>query len=121
MSLWISTSAFISIALLVAAAVSRCKQAQQKNAHADKPKYGDHAFINLDRAVKEQVADALKMLKRAQTIFESRGYQVQTIRSLHSRFRVHERIDDATSRGVLKEYDALAVKENSPRRLDRRC
>src|SRR5713226_7537992 len=39
------------------------------------------AFINLDRVrYKEQVADALKMLRRAQTTFESRGYQVQTIR-----------------------------------------
>ncbi len=39
------------------------------------------AFVNLDwRDYQRQIADALKMLHRAQTIFESRGYQVQTIR-----------------------------------------
>ena len=58
-------------------------RAQQKTALAqEKPKIrAITAFINLDRAqYKEQVADALKMLRRAQTILESRGYQVQTIR-----------------------------------------
>src|SRR5215471_20570809 len=39
------------------------------------------AFINLDwRDYQKQIADALNMLRRAQTTFESRGYQVQTIR-----------------------------------------
>jgi len=33
------------------------------------------------------LADALKMLRRAQTTFESRGYQVQTIRIGRNRFR----------------------------------
>ena len=39
------------------------------------------AFVNLDwRDYQRQIAEALKMLHRAQVIFESRGYQVQTIR-----------------------------------------
>src|SRR5947209_7546345 len=39
------------------------------------------AFVNLDwRNYQRQIADTLNMLHRAQTIFESRGYQVQTIR-----------------------------------------
>jgi uncharacterized protein len=39
------------------------------------------AFINLDwRDYQRQIADALKMLRRAQVTFESRGYQVETIR-----------------------------------------
>lgn len=39
------------------------------------------AFVNLDwRDYQRQIADTLKMLHRAQTIFESRGYQVETIR-----------------------------------------
>jgi hypothetical protein len=39
------------------------------------------AFINLDwRTYQQQIADTLKMLRRAQVTFESRGYQVQTIR-----------------------------------------
>src|SRR6202171_428184 len=57
-------------------------RAQQKTAPAqEKPKIrAITAFINLDRAqYKEQVADAVKMLRRAQTILESRGYQVQKL------------------------------------------
>src|SRR5690348_2076701 len=39
------------------------------------------AFVNLDRTQYQiQIADAVKMLKRARTIFESRGFQVETIR-----------------------------------------
>ena len=39
------------------------------------------AFLNLDRTqYQQQIADALQMLRRAKTIFESRGYEVQTIR-----------------------------------------
>src|SRR5690349_5491897 len=39
------------------------------------------AFVNLDwRNYQRQIADALNMLHRAQVTFESRGYQVQTIR-----------------------------------------
>ena len=39
------------------------------------------AFVNLDwRNYQQQIADTLKMLRRAQVTFESRGYQVQTIR-----------------------------------------
>src|SRR5260370_7202145 len=38
------------------------------------------AFINLDRAhYQQQVADALKMLRRAQTTFETRAYTLQPI------------------------------------------
>src|SRR5437868_7629722 len=39
------------------------------------------AFVNLDwRDYQREIADALKMLRRAQVTFQSRGYQVQTIR-----------------------------------------
>lgn len=39
------------------------------------------AFINLDwHDYQRQIADTLKLLQRAQVTFESRGYQVQTIR-----------------------------------------
>jgi uncharacterized protein len=71
------------------------------------------AFINLDRAqYKEQVADALKMLRRAQTIFESRGYQVQTIRIATQPFPEYTK--GLTTQQVVeffKQYDALAQKE----------
>src|SRR5882724_10081243 len=107
---------FISIALLVAAACfCAASQAQQKNAAPpDKPKIrAITAFINLDRAqYKEQVADALKMLKRAQTIFESRGYQVQTIRIATQPFPEYTKgLTTQQAVAFFKEYDALAVKE----------
>ena len=39
------------------------------------------AFINLEPAqYQQQVAETMQMLRRAKTIFESRGYEVQTIR-----------------------------------------
>jgi uncharacterized protein len=71
------------------------------------------AFINLDRAqYKEQVADALKMLRRAQTTFESRGYQVQTIRIATQPFPEYTKgLSLQQTVAFFKEYDALAVKE----------
>jgi uncharacterized protein (UPF0210 family) len=89
-------------------------QAQQKTAAQEKPKIRTiTAFINLDRAqYKEQVADALKLLKRAQTIFESRGYQVQTIRIATQPFPEYTKgLTTAQAVAFFKEYDALAVKE----------
>ena len=89
--------------------------AQQKTAPTqEKPKVrAITAFINLDRGqYKMQVADALKMLKRGQTILESRGYQVQTIRIATQPFP--EYIKGLTSEQAIaffKEYDALAQKE----------
>src|SRR5438132_8053777 len=74
-----------AVAVLLIALAGQCGivRGQQKTALAEeKPKIrAITAFINLDRAqYQEQVADALKMMKRGQTILESRGYQVQTIR-----------------------------------------
>src|ERR1700730_2432514 len=107
---------FISVALLVAATCfCAASQAQQKTAvPPDRPKIrAITAFINLDRAqYKEQVADALKMLKRAQTIFESRGYQVQTIRIATQPFPEYTKgLTTAQAVAFFKEFDALAVKE----------
>ena len=90
-------------------------RAQQKAAAAsEKPKIrAITAFINLDRAqYKEQVADALKMLKYARTVFESRGYAVQTIRIATQPFPQYtEGLTAAQTIAFFKEYDALASKE----------
>jgi uncharacterized protein (UPF0210 family) len=71
------------------------------------------AFVNLDRATyQQQVADALKMLRRAQTTFESRGYQVETIRIATQPFSEYTK--GLTTEQVVaffKDYDALAAKE----------
>jgi uncharacterized protein (UPF0210 family) len=106
---------FISISLLAAATAFCPAGAQQKTAAPpDRPKIrAITAFINLDRAqYKEQVADALKMLKRAQTILESRGYQVQTIRIATQPFPEYAKgLTTEQAVAFFKEYDALAQKE----------
>ncbi|HEY6945277.1 MAG TPA: DUF711 family protein [Candidatus Acidoferrum sp.] len=84
---------FFALAFLALGASARSGQAQAKNAAAQQkaapnsanpanPKIrAVTAFINLDwHDYQRQIADTLKMLRRAQTTFESRGYQVQTIR-----------------------------------------
>ena len=78
---------------------------------AEKPKIrAITAFINLDRAqYQEQVADAVKMLRRAQTVFESRGYEVQTIRIATQPFPEYTKgMTTQQAVAFFKEYDALA-------------
>ena len=101
--------------LLIASCPTRA-WAQGKTAAAtlEKPKIrAITAFINLDRAqYREQVADALKMLRRAQTTFESRGYQVQTIRIATQPFPEYTKgLTKEQTIAFFKDYDALAVKE----------
>lgn len=72
------------LVLLSFVAVSCSSASAQTKAAAatSKPKIrAITAFINLDRdQYTQQVDEAFKMLKRARTIFESRGYEVQTLR-----------------------------------------
>jgi len=71
------------------------------------------AFVNLDRTqFQQQIADTLKVLRRAQTIFESRGYQVQTIRIATQPFPEYTRgmtTDQAVT--FFKQLDALAEQQ----------
>ena len=102
---------------LVATAICVCSaSAQQKTAAAPdaKPKIrAITAFINLDRAqYQQQVADALKLLRRAQTTLESRGYTVQTIRIATQPFPEYTQgLTTQQAVAFFKEYDALAQKE----------
>ena len=91
-----------------------CAQQKTATAPAEKPKIrAITAFINLDRAQYQlQVADALKMLRRAQTTFESRGYQVQTIRIATQPFPEYTKgLTKEQAIAFFKQYDALAEKE----------
>lgn len=71
------------------------------------------AFVNLDRSqYLLQIADAMKMLKYARTVFESRGFEVQTIRIATQPFP--EYIQGLTTDQALsffKDYDLLAQKD----------
>ena len=90
-------------------------QAQQKvAAAAEKPKIrAITAFINLDRAqFQQQVVEALKMLRRAQTVLESRGYQVQTIRIATQPFPEYTKgLTTEQAVAFFKQYDALAAQQ----------
>jgi len=107
----------ILFSILLLASLTSGVVAQQKASAApaqEKPKIrAITAFINLDRAqYKEQVADALKMLRRAQTTLESRGYQVQTIRIATQPFPEYTKgLTAQQTVAFFKEYDALAQKE----------
>jgi uncharacterized protein (UPF0210 family) len=72
------------------------------------------AFVNVDRSqYQQQVADAVKMLKYSRTLYESRGFEVQSIRLTTQPFSEYTKgltLDQAVA--FFKELDALAVKEN---------
>ena len=90
--------------------------AQQKTAPAQiKPKIRTiTAFVNLDRSqYQKQIADALQMLRRAKTTFESRGYQVETIRIATQPFPEYTKgLTPQQTISFFKDLDALAEKEN---------
>ena len=71
------------------------------------------AFINLDPAqYQQQVAETLQMLRRAKTIFESRGYEVQTIRIATQPFPAYTKgMSTQQAIAFFTAYDALADKE----------
>jgi hypothetical protein len=69
------------------------------------------AFIILDRAqYQQQIADAMTMLKRARTIFETRGYEVETIRISTQPFAEYTKgLTPEQALAFFKDYDALAT------------
>jgi len=71
------------------------------------------AFVNLDRAqYQQQIADAMTMLKRARTIFETRGYEVETIRISTQPFSEYTKgLTTEQALAFFKNYDALATQQ----------
>ena len=109
---WRAARQFFLIALLLFA--GSAARAQQQASATAKPKIrAITAFINLDRAqYQQQVADALKMLRRAQTVFESRGYTVEGIRISTQPFPQYATgLSSGDVLAFFKQYDALAAKE----------
>src|SRR5579863_908945 len=73
----------LAYCLAFSISVTGMAQAQQRRATPEKKQKirAITAFVNLDRSqYLLQIADAVKMLKYARTVFESRGFEVQTIR-----------------------------------------
>jgi uncharacterized protein len=71
------------------------------------------AFVNLDRTqYQQQVADAMTMLKRARTIFESRDFEVETIRISTQPFPEYTKgLTPEQALAFFKDYDALATQD----------
>jgi uncharacterized protein len=71
------------------------------------------AFVNLDRSQYQvQISEAVKALRRAKTIFESRGFTVETIRIATQPFPEYTR--GMTNEQVIrffKSYDGVAAQE----------
>ena len=104
----------VTVVLLAAMCAGAAKAQSKSSADAAKPKIrAITAFINLDRAqYQQQVADALKMLRRAQTILESRGYAVQTIRIATQPFPEYTKgLTTQQAVDFFKQYDALAQQQ----------
>jgi uncharacterized protein (UPF0210 family) len=100
-----------AVALLVLGGNLR---AQGKAAPPEKPLIrAVTAFVNLDRTqYKQQVAEALVMLKRSRTIFESRGYKVMTMRIATQPFPEYTKgLTTEQAVTFFKEFDALAERE----------
>jgi uncharacterized protein len=71
------------------------------------------AFINLDPAqYEQQVVETLQMLRRAKTTFESRGYEVETLRIATQPFAEYSKgMSTQQAVAFFQKYDALAEKE----------
>jgi uncharacterized protein (UPF0210 family) len=102
--------------LLCAALICISPANAQRKAPSDpaKPKIrAITAFINLDRAqYQQQIADTMKMLKYARTVFESRDFEVETIRISTQPFSEYTKgLTPEQVVAFFKDYDALAAKE----------
>ncbi|HEU0040522.1 MAG TPA: DUF711 family protein [Verrucomicrobiae bacterium] len=117
--------AFIALAIFATLASPRSTQAQPQHAatqqsataNASNPAHPKiraiTAFINLDwHDYQRQIADTLKLLHRAQTTFESRGYQVQTIRIATQPFPEYiQGMNTEQAVAFFKLVDALAEQQ----------
>jgi uncharacterized protein len=106
-------SATLCVLALIACNVAG---AQRKPAapDPDKPKIrAITAFVNLDRTqYQPQIADALKMLKYARTVFESRGFEVQTIRISTQPFSQYTKgLTTEQTLAFFRNYDAVAEQD----------
>src|SRR5213082_315503 len=117
--------AFLALAVFTAGISARSAEARPKHAptqqsttprgvNAANPKIrAITAFVNLDwHDYQRQIAEALKMLRRAQVTFESRGYQVQTIRIATQPFPEYiQGMNTQQAVNFFKLLDALAEQQ----------
>jgi len=105
------------IALLAILALSASANAHATSSPADssKPKVrAITAFVRLDaKNYQHQLTDALTVLHKTKTEFESRGYQVETIRfTTQPLADLTANLSEEQALAFLGQLDALAAKEN---------
>ena len=114
------SSALRFLACLLAFSVAPCLLGQAQKKPAARPAGQSPikiraitAFVNLDRTQYQiQITDALKMLKRARTIMESRGFPVETIRIATQPFPEYiQGLSNEQALAFFKNYDAMATQE----------
>jgi len=115
-ALFAGRSAFRVIACALVFSIAPCVlgQAQKKPAGQSPIKIrAITAFVNLDRTQYQiQITDAVKMLKRARTILESRGFPVETIRIATQPFPEYiQGLSTEQALAFFRNYDALAIQE----------
>ena len=84
-------------------------------AAAEKPKVrAVTAFVRIERAhYREQVQEALVMLRKAKAAYEEAGYEVQSLRVATQPFLEYTRgLSTQEALAFFREYDALAQKED---------
>jgi uncharacterized protein (UPF0210 family) len=71
------------------------------------------AFVNLDRSkYQQQIADAMKMLKYARTLLESRGYTVQSVRIATQPFSEYTKgLSTEQAVEFFRNYENLATQQ----------
>jgi uncharacterized protein (UPF0210 family) len=111
----IAIASFLALLLFPGHAGAQQRTAPVKAATAAvKPKIRAlTAFVNLDPArYEQQVSETLQMLRRAKTTFESRGYEVETLRIATQPFPEYTK-DMSSQQAVafFQKYDLLAGKE----------
>jgi uncharacterized protein (UPF0210 family) len=110
----LSLAAVLTLPLATAAQQPKTPVPKSAAAATVKPKIrAVTAFINLDPAqYQQQVAETLQMLRRAKTIFESRGYEVETIRIATQPFPEYTKgMSAQQALEFFQKYDELAEKE----------
>jgi uncharacterized protein (UPF0210 family) len=104
----------IAVVLALSFTNSTPGQRTPAKADSDKPKIrAITAFVNLDRTqYQPQIDDAVKMLKYARTVFESRGFEVQTIRIATQPFPEFTKgLTTEQALSFFRNYDAVATHE----------
>src|SRR5450755_1418331 len=102
------------IAILLTSAIAGAQRKKPADPDAVKPKIrAITAFVNLDRTqYQPQIADAVKMLKYARTVFESRGFEVQTIRISTKPFSQYTKgLTNEQALAFFRNYDAVAAQD----------